>query len=132
MRHFPKKNTKPFKKTIVLFPVLSSMKGPRSRVPVPDLARNLFEHLRKRMTLKGPLFQFFRHCANFFSKILFPSKGPFIFFDILQQTGFSTSPKGPPFYNFKNLRFLSLRYSAEFGRSRLVFSIFSSGHRPHP
>ena len=44
------------------------------------------------------------------------------FFDILQQTGFSKSPKSPPFYNFKNfVRFLSLGYGADFRRSRLVF-----------
>ena len=31
------------------------------------------------------------------------------------------SLKGPPFTILKTLRFLSLRYSADFGRSRLVF-----------
>ena len=36
------------------------------------------------------------------------------FFHILQPTGVSQSPKGPPF------TILSLRYSADFGRSRLV------------
>ena len=45
---------------------------------------------------------------------------PFNLFDILQQTGFSKSPKGPPFTGLKTLRFLSLRYSADFRRSRLV------------
>ena len=42
------------------------------------------------------------------------------FFDILQQTGFSKSPKSPPFTILKTLRFLSLGYSADFRRSRLV------------
>ena len=31
-----------------------------------------------------------------------PAKGHLQFFDILQQTGFSKSRKGPPFYNFEN------------------------------
>ena len=76
-----------FKKTIILFPVLSNMEGPR-------LARNFFKHLRKRRTLKGPLFQFCFGIVLIFSQF-FPSKGPpSIFFDILQETGFSTSPKG--------------------------------------
>ena len=39
---------------------------------------------------------------------------PLQFFDILQATGVLQSPKGPPF------TILSLRYSADFGRSRLV------------
>ena len=43
------------------------------------------------------------------------------FFDILQQTGFSESRNRPPFTILKTLRFLSLRYSADFRRSRLVF-----------
>ena len=40
------------------------------------------------------------------------------FFDILQQTGFSKSP----FSTLKTLRFLSLRYSADFRRCRLLLS----------
>ena len=42
------------------------------------------------------------------------------FFSYLQQTGVSKSPKGPPFTILKTLRFLSLRYSEDFGRSRFV------------
>ena len=39
---------------------------------------------------------------------------PSIFFDILQQTGFSKSRKGPSFNKFlKNCAFLNLRYSAD-------------------
>ena len=63
-----------------------------------------------------------------------PKGPPFNVFDILQPTGVSQSPKGPPsmFLIFCNqLEFhkaqrvptftiLSLRYSADFGRSRLV------------
>ena len=41
---------------------------------------------------------------------------------ILQQAGFSESPKGRPFTILKTLRFLSLRYSADFRRSRLVLT----------
>ena len=60
--------------------------------------------------------------CDFFSKIFLSPKGPpFKFFDILQQTGFSESRKGPPFNKFlKKCAFLSLRYSADFRRSRLV------------
>ena len=47
----------------------------RSRVRVLALARNFFEHLRKRTRLKGPLFQFFSALCDFFSNFL-PSKGP--------------------------------------------------------
>ena len=47
-------------------------------------------------------------------------KGPsFFFFDILQQTGFSKSPKGLP--SFTTLKALRLGYSADLRRcSRLV------------
>ena len=47
-------------------------------------------------------------------------------FDILKQTGFSKSRKGPPFTILKPLRFLSLRYSANFRCSRLV--VFTELH----
>ena len=42
-------------------------------------------------------------------------------FHTLEQTGVSKSPKDPPFTILKTSRFLSLRDSADFGRSRLVF-----------
>ena len=48
----------------------------------------------------------------------------FIFFHILQPAGVSQSPKCPPFTIF------SLRYSADFGRSRLVNFLYSSGSKP--
>ena len=61
---------------------------------------------------------FFRHCANlsiffdtvrpFFSKFLFVAKGsPFKFFDFLQQTEVSKSPKGPPFLVFRHYETVS-------------------------
>ena len=60
---------------------------------------------------------------RFFSKIQktrkFVSKGSPFNFDILQQTGFSKSPEGPPFTGLKSLRFLNLRYTADFRRPRL-------------
>ena len=142
----------------------------RSRVRVLALARNFFEHLRKRTRLKGLFFQFFFGTLRLFSNFLL-SNGPTLiflifcsklkcqkaqraspfkyfgtmrlfkiiifrvffenlkksiflvskgsslqFFDILQ-TGFSKSPKAP-FHSFK--RFSSLRYTADFRRSRLV------------
>ena len=43
-----------------------------------------------------------------------PKGSPFNFFHFLQPAGVSQSPKGPPF------SILSLRYGADFGRSRLV------------
>ena len=65
--------------------------------------------------LKGSPLSSFRHCETVskfsffvFSKV-FSEKIPNFFyfllqfFDILQQTGFSKSWKGPPFYKFKNL-----------------------------
>ena len=59
------------------------------------------------------LFQFFQ---LFFEIFLMSSH----FFDFLQQTGFSKSRKGSPLTNLKYCAFLSLRYSADFRRSRLV------------
>ena len=57
-------------------------------------------------------------CFNFFNV----SKGsPFQFSDILQQTGFSKTRKGPPLTSLKTLRFLSLKYSADISCSRLVY-----------
>ena len=71
---------------------------------------------------KGPPFYIFRHCdtvhkliLKFFPEFFKISQGsPFNFFYILQRTGVSQSPKCTPF------TFLSLRYSADFNRSRLV------------
>ena len=48
---------------------------------------------------------------------MFPKGPSFNFFDILQPTGVSQSPKGPPFYNF-----WALDNSADFGCSRLVIA----------
>ena len=73
---------------------------------------------------KGLFFYIFWHCDTV-QKSLFPKKifgnffkshqrVPLQFFHILQPAGVSQSPKGPPF------TILSLRYSADFGRSRLV------------
>ena len=63
------------------------------RVRAPALARNFFEHLRKRTRLKGPLLNFFG-IVRLFSEFFFAFKeSPFDFFNIFQQTGFSKSPK---------------------------------------
>ena len=53
--------------------------------------------------------------GNFFMS---PKGPPSFFFHFLQPAGVSQSPKGPPF------SILSLRYGADFGRSRLVFCSF--------
>ena len=68
---------------------------------------------------------FFQKFWNFFLKFFNVSKSfnfsSFIFFDILHHTGFSKSPKGPPFTNLKTFRLLSLGYSADYSRrSRLA------------
>ena len=52
--------------------------------------------------LKIPIFRFFFENFENFSKFFNASEGSLLLFDILQQTGFSKSPKSPPFYNFKN------------------------------
>ena len=73
---------------------------------------------------KGPPFTFFGTVIlfknlifiKFFGKFFHVPKGspPQFFFHFLQPAGVSQSPKGPPF------SILSLRYGADFGRSRLV------------
>ena len=102
-----------------------------------------YRSLQNRTRLKGPLSIFFGIVRLFFKNFLMYQKSPpFEFFDILQQNICWWSPKGPPFYIFwhyatiserKNiqkffekffLRFLSLRYSADFRRSRLVCFFF--------
>ena len=67
------------------------------------------------------------------SKFFLSSKGPpFNLFDILNQTGFSKNPNDPPFTSLKTMRFLSLGYSADFRRSRLVKSVERLGYRIIP
>ena len=78
---------------------------------------NFFDILQQTEASKGPkgppflvfgtvrLFQnsyfpFFRKFFQCLQRVMSP---PFNFFDILQQTGFSKSRKGPPFYKFKNM-----------------------------
>ena len=84
---------------------------------------NILQHNGCQKIPKGPPFTFFWHCdtvqksqfsiflGNFFKS---PKGSPSIFFHILQPAGVSQSPKGPPF------TILSLRYSADFGRSMAV------------
>ena len=93
----------------------------RFTVRVHALAKNFFEHLRKRTSLKGPLFSFFSALCDFVFDFFCHQRVSFKFFDYLQQTGFSKSSKGPPFTIVKTLRFLSLRYTADFRRCRLVY-----------
>ena len=51
------------------------------------------------------IFRFFRKLKKKFEIFWSPKGPPFNLFDILQQTGFSKSPKCPPFYRFKNCAF---------------------------
>ena len=65
------------------------------------------------------------YCRNlliFFGNFLISQGSPFNFFHILQPTGVSQSPKGPPFTILKTSHFLSLKYSADFGSSGLFFT----------
>ena len=66
-----------------------------------------------------PPLSFFRHCATFFSKFFFVSKGsPLQFFAVLRQNGCWKIPKGPPFqffsalwdFFFENKKFSSLQF----------------------
>ena len=86
-------------------------------VRVLALARNFFEHLRKRTRLKALLFQFFRHC-NFF-RFFFAFKGsPFKFFDILQQTELLKSPSVYILKYFRPIRLFQIK--------TLIFLFFSN------
>ena len=94
--------------------------GLHQRVP-PSF--DILQHNGCQKIPKGPPFTFFgtvtlfknHFFQKFFEKFFKVTKGsPFNFFHTLQPTGVSQSPKGPPF------TILSLRYSADFGRSRLV------------
>ena len=92
---------------------------------LPFVCFDILQHNGCQKILKGPPFTFFGTVTLFknlflifFRTFLKISQGsPFNFFHILQPTGVSKSPKGPPF------TILSLRYSADFGRSRLVSSL---------
>ena len=71
----------------------------------------IFRFFSKILKLFSKIFQ----CLQIFQFLLLH------FFDILHHTGFSKSPKGPPFTNLKTFRLLSLGYSADFSRrSRLA------------
>ena len=77
-----------------------------------------------------PPLNFFRHCATFFSNFLLSPNGPpFKFFDILQPTEVSKSPKGPPFLVFRHcetFKILIFRFFLNF------FQIFLCRQRVPP
>ena len=66
---------------------------------VPPFVYSIFNvRYKTGRNYRVPPLNFFRHCATFFSNFLLSPNGPpFKFFDILQQTEVSKSPKGPPF-----------------------------------
>ena len=88
----------------------------------PFICFDILQHNGCQKIPKGPPSTFFGTVTlfknlfkNFFGKFFQVPEGlPFNFFHNLQPAGVSQSPKGPPF------TILSLRYSADFGRSRLV------------
>ena len=91
---------------VLIFCSRMDVKNPSGSPLLPFSALTPFKNL---------VFDFFRN----FSQV---SQGFFLqFFHILQQTGISKSPN-VTFYKFKNFAFLSLRYSADFGRCQLVYS----------
>ena len=102
-----------------VFDILQQTKVPKSPKGLP------FYVFRHYETVQNSNFSFFfRKLKNSNlkknRKFLCPKGPPFNLFDILQQTGFSKIPKGPPFTGLKTLRFLSLRYSSDLRRFRLV------------
>ena len=58
-------------------------------------------NIQYRTRLKGPTFEFFRHCGTFF-KIVFPQKGPSIVWSFATKWMLK-NPKGPPFQIFSAL-----------------------------
>ena len=89
----------------------------------PFICFDILQHNGCQKIAKGPPFYIFRHCdtvqkshfKNFFEIFSCPQRVPLHFFlHFLQPAGVSQSPKVPPF------SILSLRYGADFGRSRLV------------
>ena len=69
---------------------------------VPPFVYSIF-NVRYKTGRDYPPLNFFRHCATFFLNfVLSPNGPPLSFFDILQQTEVSKSPKGPPFLVFRH------------------------------
>ena len=87
---------------------------------LPFVCFNILQHNGCQKIPEGPPSTFFGTMALFKNLILeiFISIISLQLFHILQPPWVSQSPKGPPFY------ILSLRYSADFGRSRLVWFSF--------
>ena len=91
----------------------------------PFICFDILQHIGCRKIAKGPPFYIFRHCdtvqkslLNNFSENFFmsPKSPPFIFFSFFAASWSFTKPEGSPF------SILSLRYGADFGRSRVVSS----------
>ena len=102
-------------------------------------------NIQNRTCPKGPPFGFFRHCATFFRKFFNVPKGcPLWVFWYFATECLLINPEGSPLLHFSALcdffwkkiffqkfqffskksvlRFLSLRYGADFRRSRLVLT----------
>ena len=87
----------------------------------PCFSQKLFWAIAKAGRLKGPLFHFSLHCAIFSGKSFFVSEGRLhLFLIFCNKIDFQKARSVPLFSILKTLRFLSLRYSADFRRSRLV------------
>ena len=116
--------------------IKDSAKGP------PFQLVHFYRNLQNRPRLKGPPFDFFRHCATFFENFLMSQRVPPLRFLLFCNRMHIYKSKKSPFYIFRHcatfsergksskissflskknvLRFLSLRYSADFRRSHLV------------
>ena len=95
--------------------VLGLQRTQRSRVRVLALARNFFEQFFSALC---DSFNFFSALCDFFRFFLSPKGPPSSFLIFCSKLKFQTAQK--VFTILGTFRFLSLRYSADFRRSRLV------------
>ena len=94
-----------------------------SRVRVPALTRNFFEHLGKRTRLKVPLFQFLTALCDFFDFFAFKGSTSFFLIFFCNKLDFQKVQRGAlPFYIFRNYETVS-KFS--FFVSNYVLNIYS-------
>ena len=99
---------------------------------VPPFVYSIFNVKYKNgRDYRVPPLNFFRHCATFFSNFLLSPNGPpFKFFDILQQTEVSKSPKSPPFLLFRHcetFKILIFRFFEFFSKNFQIFLLSLNG-----
>ena len=99
---------------------------------VPPFVYSIFNvRYKAGRDYRVPPLNFFRHCATFFSNFLLSPNGPpFKFFDILQQTEVSKSPKGPSFLVFRHcetFKILIFRFFEFFSKNFQIFLLSPNG-----